>query len=101
MKVKYPQGDEKQLLKALLNREIPSGKLPLDVGAVIANIGSCVAVYEAVAQKPLYERVVTVTGECIANPKNILARWGPRSVTFSPSAAASPLSLRNWSAAVR
>ncbi|MDI9428447.1 MAG: electron transport complex subunit RsxC [Spirochaetota bacterium] len=79
LKVKYPQGDEKQLLKALLNREIPSGKLPLDVGAVIANIGSCVAVYEAVAQKkPLYERVVTVTGECIANPKNILAPVGTK-----------------------
>ena len=79
LKVKYPQGDEKQLLKALLNREIPSGKLPLDVGAVVANIGSCVAVYEAVTgKKPLYERVVTVTGECIANPKNILAPVGTK-----------------------
>ncbi len=79
LKVKYPQGDEKQLLKALLNREIPSGKLPLDVGAVVANIGSCVAVYEAVTRKkPLYERVVSVTGECIANPKNILAPVGTK-----------------------
>ena len=79
LKVKYPQGDEKQLLKATLNREIPSGKLPLDVGAVVANIGSCVAIYEAVTSgKPLYERVVSVTGECIANPKNVLAPVGTK-----------------------
>ncbi len=79
LKVKYPQGDEKQLLKATLNREIPSGKLPLDVGAVVANIGTCVAIYEAVTQdKALYERVVSVTGECIANPKNVLAPVGTK-----------------------
>ncbi len=79
LKVKYPQGDEKQLLKATLGREIPSGKLPLDVGAVVANIGTCVAIYEAVRyHKPLYERVVSVTGECIANPKNILAPVGTK-----------------------
>jgi electron transport complex protein RnfC len=79
LKMKYPQGDEKQLLKATINREIPSGKLPLDVGAVVANVGSCNAIYEAVALgKSLYERVVSVTGECIANPKNVLAPVGTK-----------------------
>lgn len=79
LKIKYPQGDEKQLLKATLNREIPSGKLPLDVGAVVANIGTCNAVYEAIVLgKSLYERVISVTGECIAKPKNILAPIGTK-----------------------
>ncbi|MGD9926236.1 MAG: electron transport complex subunit RsxC [Sphaerochaeta sp.] len=79
LQTKYPQGDEKQLLKATLNREIPSGKLPLDVGAVVANIGTCNAIYEAIVlKKSLYERVITVTGECIANPKNILAPVGTK-----------------------
>ncbi len=79
LKTKYPQGDEKQLLKATINAEIPSGKLPLDVGAVVANIGTCNAVYEAIVLgKSLYERVISVTGECIANPKNILAPVGTK-----------------------
>jgi electron transport complex protein RnfC len=79
LKVKYPQGDEKQLLKATLGREIPSGKLPLDVGAVVSNIGTCLAIWEAVVyDKPLYERVVSVTGECIATPKNVLAPIGTK-----------------------
>lgn len=79
LKMKYPQGDEKQLLKATINREIPSGKLPLDVGAVVANIGTCNAIYEAVVLgKSLYERVISVTGECIANPKNVLAPVGTK-----------------------
>ncbi len=79
LKMKYPQGDEKQLLKATINREIPSGKLPLDVGAVVANIGTCNAVYEAIVLgKSLYERVISVTGECIAKPKNVLAPVGTK-----------------------
>lgn len=79
LKIKYPQGDEKQLLKATIHREIPSGKLPLDVGAVVANIGTCNAIYEAIVLgKSLYERVISVTGECIANPKNILAPVGTK-----------------------
>lgn len=79
LKIKYPQGDEKQLLKATIHREIPSGKLPLDVGAVVANIGTCNAVYEAIVfGKSLYERVISVTGECIANPKNVLAPVGTK-----------------------
>ena len=79
LKVKYPQGDEKQLLKAAINREIPSGKLPLDVGAVVSNIGTCYAIYEAIVyKKSLYERIISVTGEGIVNPKNILAPIGTK-----------------------
>ena len=79
LRVKYPQGDEKQLIKAVLNREVPSGKLPLDVGAVVCNLGSCYAIYEAVVyRKPLIERVITVSGESINNPKNILAPIGTK-----------------------
>lgn len=79
LKVKYPQGDEKQLLKATIGREVPSGKLPLDVGAVVSNIGTCYAIYEAiVCGKALYERVISVTGEGIVNPKNILAPIGTK-----------------------
>ena len=63
LKMKYPQGDEKQLIKATLGREVPSGKLPLDVGAVVCNIGTTYAIYEAVRfHKPLIERVCTVSG---------------------------------------
>ena len=79
LKVKYPQGDEKQLLKAILNREVPSGKLPLDVGAVVCNAGTCNALYEAaVYHKPLVERVITVSGESINEPKNLIAPIGTK-----------------------
>ncbi len=77
LKSAYPQGGEKQLIKSCLGKEVPSGKLPFDVGALVHNVGTVYAIYEAVyLRKPLYERVVTVTGCCIANPKNILARIG-------------------------
>ena len=67
LKMKYPQGDEKQLLKATMGREVPSGKLPIDIGAVVCNIGTVYAVWEAVVfHKPLIERVVTVSGEAVA-----------------------------------
>lgn len=79
LKMKYPQGDEKQLLKATIDREVPSGGLPIDIGAVVCNIGTCYAVYEAaVHHKPLIERVVTVSGEGIKEPRNILAPIGAR-----------------------
>lgn len=79
LQMKYPQGDEKQLLKATLDREIPSGKLPLDVGAVVCNMGTCYAIYQAVVlHRPLVERVVSVTGECIENPKNLLCPIGTK-----------------------
>ena len=77
LKVKYPQGAEKQLIKALINREVPSGRLPLDVGTVVHNVGTAFAVYEAVQKnKPLFERVVTVTGKSLSNPGNFLVRTG-------------------------
>jgi Na+-translocating ferredoxin:NAD+ oxidoreductase subunit C len=74
---KYPQGAEKTLIKAILNREVPSGGLPMDVGVVVQNVGTVAAVAEAVIEgKPLVERVVTVTGLCIEEPKNVLLRIG-------------------------
>jgi len=77
LKVKYPQGAEKQLIKALLNREIPSGKLPLDVGVIINNVGTVLAIYEAVQKnKPLIERVVTITGKKLKTKGNFLVRIG-------------------------
>jgi electron transport complex protein RnfC len=77
LEVKYPQGGEKQLITASVGREVPSGKLPMDVGVVVSNVGTANAVYEAVAlNKPFYERVVSITGESINNPKNVLARIG-------------------------
>jgi len=77
LKVKYPQGAEKQLIKALVNREVPSGKLPIEVGAVVNNAGTAFAVYEAVQKnKPLIERVVTLTGKSVKKPGNFMVRVG-------------------------
>lgn len=77
LKVKYPQGAEKQLIKAVINREVPSGKLPIEVGAVVVNVGTAVAVYEAVQKnKPLIQRVVTMTGKSLAKPSNFYVRVG-------------------------
>lgn len=77
LKVKYPQGGEKQLIEAIMRREVPAGKLPIDVGAVVQNVGTAFAVYEAVQKnKPLIERIVTVTGPSLTNPVNVLARVG-------------------------
>jgi len=77
LKVKYPQGGEKQLIKACTGREVPSGGLPVDVGVVVQNVGTAFAVYEAVQKnKPLMERVVTVTGKEVKNPGNFRVRLG-------------------------
>ncbi len=77
LKVQYPQGGEKQLIDALLRRQVPAGKLPLDVGCVVNNVGTCFAVYEAVQKnKPLIERIVTVTGKTVKKPSNFLTRIG-------------------------
>lgn len=77
LKSQYPQGGEKQLIKNILGKEVPQGKLPFDIGVVVHNVATVFAIYEAVyMNKPLYERVVTITGSCIASPKNILARIG-------------------------
>lgn len=75
--VKYPQGAEKQLIKAIANRSVPTGGLPMDVGCVVQNVGTAAAVYDAVAfGKPLTHRVVTVTGSGIRTPKNLLVPIG-------------------------
>jgi electron transport complex protein RnfC len=77
LKIKYPQGGEKQLIKAVTGREVPSGALPISVGAVVANIATTFAVYEAVQKnKPLFERIVTVTGKSVLNPSNFKVRIG-------------------------
>jgi electron transport complex protein RnfC len=74
---KYPEGAEKMLIKALTGREVPSGGLPMDVGVVVSNIGTAVAVCEAVRDgKPLIDRVVTVTGDGVHTPGNYLVRLG-------------------------
>ncbi|MDR1500202.1 MAG: electron transport complex subunit RsxC [Tannerellaceae bacterium] len=77
LKVQYPQGGEKQLIDAVTGRMVKSGNLPISVGAVVQNVGTARAVYEAVQKnKPLFERVVTVTGRGVAHPSNFLVRIG-------------------------
>jgi electron transport complex protein RnfC len=75
--VKYPQGGEKQLIKAITGREVPSGGLPIHVGVVVQNVGTTYAVYEAVQKnKPLFERIVCLTGPQLKNGANYKARIG-------------------------
>jgi len=77
LQVKYPQGGEKQLVKAILGREVPKNGLPLDVGVIVYNVGTIFAVYEAIQfNKPLIERVVTVTGKKLENPSNFWVKIG-------------------------
>lgn len=77
LKVQYPQGGEKQLIDALTRRRVPSGALPIAVGAVVQNVATIFAIYEAIQKnKPLIERVVTVTGDYITEPSNLLSRIG-------------------------
>jgi electron transport complex protein RnfC len=77
LKVKYPQGSEKQLIQAVTGRRVAPGALPISVGVVVHNVGTVFAVYEAVTmKKPLIERVVTVTGKSLARPGNFLCRIG-------------------------
>ncbi len=77
LQVKYPQGSEKQLIKAILKREVPKGGLPMDVGVIVHNVGTIFAIYQAVQHdQPLIERVVTVTGKKIENPSNFWVKIG-------------------------
>lgn len=78
LQVKYPQGGEKQLIDAVIHRQVPAPPaLPVSVGAIIQNVGTAYAVYEAVMKnKPLFERIVTVTGKSLATPSNFLTRLG-------------------------
>ncbi|NLV68884.1 MAG: electron transport complex subunit RsxC [Spirochaetes bacterium] len=77
LETKYPQGAEKMMIKAILDKEVPSGKLPMDVGCAVQNVGSLKAVADAVEKNiPLIERVVTVTGRTVKNPVNVMAKVG-------------------------
>lgn len=77
LKKKYPQGGEKQLIDAILKRRVPSMGLPIDAGVVVQNVGTALAVYEAVQKnKPLFEGIVTVTGECMTEQRNFRLRVG-------------------------
>ncbi len=81
LKVKYPQGAEKQLIKALTGREVPCGGLPMDVGCLVQNVGTSYAIWQALKLgKPLIERVVTVSGSAVKSPGNYMVRIG---TTFS------------------
>jgi len=77
LSTKYPQGAEKMLIKALTGREVPSGGLPMDVGVVVQNVGTVIAISNAVTKGvPVIERVVTVSGSAVKEPKNLLMRIG-------------------------
>lgn len=77
LQVKYPQGGEKQLVRAILKREVPKNGLPLAVGVIVHNVGTIFAIYEAIQHnKPLIERVVTVTGKKLENPSNFWVKIG-------------------------
>lgn len=91
LKVQYPQGGEKQLIDALTGRQVPSGALPISVGAVVQNVGTLFAIYEAVQKnKPLIERVVTVTGKEVQRPCNLRARIGTPLTTLIDAAGGIP-----------
>jgi len=77
MQTKYPQGGEKQLIHAVTKRMVPSGGLPMDAGCVVQNVGTALAVYDAIVKGvALYQRVLTVTGPTVSSPKNFLVRVG-------------------------
>lgn len=77
LELKYPQGGEKQLIEACTGRIVPSGKLPMDIGVVVQNVASATAISDAVnMQKPLIEKVVTLSGNCVNNPGNYRVRIG-------------------------
>jgi electron transport complex protein RnfC len=91
LKVQYPQGGEKQLIEALLGREVPSGGLPADVGAIVHNVGTTYSMYLAVQKnQPLIERVVTVTGKSLAKPSNFMVRIGTPVVDLLAAAGGIP-----------
>ena len=76
-KTKYPQGSEKQLIQAITGKEVPIAKLPIDVGCIVQNVGTVFAVYEAVMKnKPLYERILTVSGNNLSQQHNLRVRIG-------------------------
>ena len=77
LETKYPQGGEKQLIKAITGREIPPGKLPMDIGCAVFNVDTCASLYRAIVKgRPIIKRIVTVSGSAVVNPKNLLVRIG-------------------------
>jgi electron transport complex protein RnfC len=75
--VKYPQGAEKQLIKAVVNRTVPAGSLPMTVGCVVQNVATAAAIHDAVAfRRPVVQRVVTVSGNAVQTAKNCVVRLG-------------------------
>ncbi len=77
LKVKYPQGSEKQLIKSILKREVPKGGLPMDIGVIVHNVGTIFAIYQGVQyNQPLIERVVTITGKAVENAANFWVKIG-------------------------
>jgi electron transport complex protein RnfC len=96
LQTKYPQGGEKQLIKACTGREVPSGKLPIETGCVVVNVASTYAIYEAVQKnKPLVSRVVTVTGKSVKKPSNFLVRIGTSSTELIEAAGGLPENITN------
>ncbi|MEN6618660.1 MAG: electron transport complex subunit RsxC [Rikenellaceae bacterium] len=74
---RYPQGGEKQLIDAITGRHVPSMGLPIDIGTVVQNVGTALAVYEAVQKnKPLFDGIVTITGKCMTEQRNFRLRVG-------------------------
>lgn len=92
LKKRYPQGGEKQLIEALTGREVPLGGLPIDIGCVVTNVATAYAIYQAVycGQRPLVERIVTVTGPSLKNPGNFLVPFGTPISTLIEAAGGLP-----------
>lgn len=77
LQTKYPQGDERQIIYAITGRQIPTGKLPSDVGAIVINAATCAAIYTSlVTGMPLIDRILTVTGDCVKTPSNLRVPFG-------------------------
>lgn len=77
LKTRYPQGGEKQLIQAIIKKEVPSGGFPFNIGVVVQNVATICAIYEAYYdKKPLYQRVVTIDGDLVKNPKNLMIPIG-------------------------
>jgi electron transport complex protein RnfC len=79
LEVKYPQGSEKQLIESITGRRVPGFGLPFDVGVIVQNVGTAKSIYDAVVlRKPLYEKVVTISGKGIVRPANLMVKMGAR-----------------------
>ena len=77
LKKKYPQGSEKHMIKAVTGKEVPAGKLPMDVGCIVINIGTVAEIYRALSKGiALHRRIVTVSGDAISDPANLYVRIG-------------------------